>query len=425
MSIANFFPTAVGCGVVLALQCAAFAQEGDIDGDELVKLLTSPLDVEKEAGEKMLHTDGERLFDQALSGLESDDLGEVANSAERIKLYLSPWQRGMARSTLHRGSMNLGYPERPTQLPVNHPRAAQCATALLEAFERSLKTHPLPTRHDQWMLRLEVSSHRASIGSSLSEVADRDTLDRLATILGTAEDIDLITILVRVFEGSYGWPWTFQRGGICGNSTREEVQMFEKEQMTNSKNAAKKMVGWHTRFRDQPPAVFIEAALSEFWAEMFQEPGGIHHSVSVSSGAWTGLSPLVRHGETVVPLIEKRMAATGDLGVKGNCALVLTTITGGVDADLIRQLLASDDAARRYRHAELACEIIAAGRSTKWIQELDALQYLPFFKHRTASRALAICHRNAAIPYLEKALAADPENYTAEYAIKELNAWDE
>ena len=84
----------------------------------------------------------------------------------------------------------------------------------------------------------------------------------------------------------------------------------------------------------------------------------------------------------------------------------------------MRQLLASGHTERG-----LACQIVCAAGSRDWTAEIAGLQYRHGFDHKAASFTLATVLREEAIPYLRKAVKFDPDNYTAKYAISELERW--
>ena len=132
------------------------------------------------------------------------------------------------------------------------------------------------------------------------------------------------------------------------------------------------------------------------------------------------LEPLIRMGEPLLPLLRKRQAAERDLSKKGNYEVISAAITGKIDPALMRRLLASDHPDRG-----LACQIVIAAGTRDWTNEIAQLQFREGFDHNVASEALASVLRKSAIPLLRKAIDFDPDNDTAEYAIKELEKWPE
>jgi hypothetical protein len=125
-------------------------------------------------------------------------------------------------------------------------------------------------------------------------------------------------------------------------------------------------------------------------------------------------------GERIVPLLKDMQAETKDIDSRANYEIVIAAITGRADKAIVRELFAGS-----HPHIAMACAIITAADSTDWKDELDRLQYRTGFTGNTASHTLAVCHRKSVLNLLKKAAESNESNYTAKYAVLELQSWEE
>lgn len=167
----------------------------------------------------------------------------------------------------------------------------------------------------------------------------------------------------------------------------------------------------------------MDAAIETYWKPRFTDHYFLGQSFFGAEPTWRKLEPLIRQGEPALPVYEARIDESDDLCLTANYAVVITAITGQEDEALVRRLLASEDRGKWRMHATFATELILAAHSTRWKDDLVALQARPYFDAKRATRVLVRCHLHEALPLLESELVRDPMNSVAKYAIEELREW--
>jgi hypothetical protein len=111
--------------------------------------------------------------------------------------------------------------------------------------------------------------------------------------------------------------------------------------------------------------------------------------------------PLIRLGKATLPVLGARIR-------KGHedemfCRLMYATITGEVDTDYVRGLLAGSVEDQAW-----ACDLIAAAGSTAWFTELRTLALGASEGPRVSAAAcLATCHPLEAVPIVKQAAALE------------------
>jgi hypothetical protein len=118
----------------------------------------------------------------------------------------------------------------------------------------------------------------------------------------------------------------------------------------------------------------------------------------------------------IFPIIQKRQWNTGDLFLKGAYEEILAPLRGALNKDLVRQLLAGDEA-----EVKKAMNIISTFKCKDFMKELGRLIFTSF----EASLVLVKCHGKEALPIFKEALKNDPESPDSGYIrrlIKELES---
>jgi len=99
--------------------------------------------------------------------------------------------------------------------------------------------------HDA-LLKIPKDSPSLGVGQSalhcLHAIGDRSTGDELAMLLNQHKGGQLGDQLLTAVEGLYGIPLTYERFGICGNSTEEELAKFAREAAARQEAAIKDLL---------------------------------------------------------------------------------------------------------------------------------------------------------------------------------------
>ena len=375
---------------------------------KICDLLTSPVSSEQATGMKELQDHQHQYFALLTEFLSSPDLEVQADAARTIRIFVSPWARGLEAGQRSHGHMSLFLPWRPTSRPTDHPEAPHLRRALISAEGALLDKQNRWIRGDSGA----AISASSAICQCLAEVADDDSIQQLARFLECEDDTHLCAGIMGCLETFYGLHPGYRPHGICGNSSFLEIWLFRRSEAAICRREKKDLLQWRQEKGIKPMKDRLEKAFAQ-WNRSFDvylDPHGVEEAVQQ-------FEPLIRMGESALPLLVKKKNESTRLYTKGNVEFIIATITGNLDKPLVRELLRSEP--------EVACRVIVAAGSRDWKEELDQLQYRDRFDTNIASGALAICHRKAAIPLLKKAADSSKWNYTARYAVMELESWKE
>jgi len=359
-------------------------------------------------------------------------LNKRGDAAKLIRALLSPWARGILAGDKHHGQIELFKPRRPAHRSNLHPKTENIRQALLVSLDelleqgRGIGTPEIWKRlgPDQCVLILDTIK---ALCLCLSEFGDDETAGHLAGILSKEKDNHLCVPVMRCMETIYGLPTSF-RGFVlkCGNISEEMRNQIRREQNAQCEQAKAALVAWHKEHVKDDQDATMRATLAR-WDGYFAPTCPHCHWQIFRWNPFGGnphwllrFEPLIRMGERVVPLLKDMQAATKDIDSRANYEIVIAAITGRADKAIVRELFAGS-----HPHIAMACAIITAADSTDWKGELDRLQYRTGFTGNTASHTLAVCHRKSVLNLLKKAAESNESNYTAKYAVLELQSWEE
>lgn len=373
--------------------------------------LLSPHPAIEQAGMAELESHRAAYRTAILDGLAQP--GSRAQAANAMTLWLSPWARGVQAGRIHRGQLQLFQVRRPVPRAVDHPDAPLYRKALLDSLDSVLQ-ESVRAPDD-----LRNQGGTRALALALTEVADGTTRSRMAALLSRIDDPWIGEALLSALALLHGEPPPFQLGGICGNSSPEEIETFARAQRASYLQARDAMIRQVASTRDWTATRLMQAALDRLATRLEHEAFAINH---YNYHTWSSLAhePLVRIGEPLLPLLEPRREQEPTLIRKAHYAIIAATISGRVDSKLMNALLEESDATR-----VLACQLVAAAGSRNWNNQIAALQHRPGFNHHLPSHTLASVLREEALPFLRAAAERDPDNYTAHCAIKEIEAWSE
>ena len=373
------------------------------DLSDLVEQLVTDDNELRKTAETEAKKNGEQIVGQLIRKAErSRNPREFVTNIYRSGLVISPWLRGKERSARFVQYMSFIEPGFPVDRPVNHPVALRL---------RELLMSHIGSAADQREIRIACEI--------LAEVADDKTIDWSFSVLEKIREPNVGEPLVTLIDSRLGLRPTFRSLGICGNSTPaqfEEFEASERKRFIESVSQLKKTWG---EIRPLPKAD-RHKFLIDHWRNYIvpnQESysGSFIHS---QERLFQELEPLIRQGKPILAAIKDQQRLEPKLETKAVWEVVLATISGEENKELVSELL--DQKGDPYW--ELACEIILGARSVNWLDELEELQQMKYFDNGIASEIAAAIHRDAAIPSLNKALEYRSGNYHAEYSIKELKA---
>jgi hypothetical protein len=398
---------------IFAMAPFAAADEPDPILEKTVELLLSPSKRDQREGEILAVRNADAYGDTIVAGLK--DSRKRAVAAYQLRVLVSPWARGVAAGLEHKGHMTLFLPRRPVARPLDGPHHPVYRKALLDALNATATGPEVDDREFAF----------ESICQTLTEIGDSASLIAMAQLLKETDDYRLGRLLLESLCRRVGFhhPGT-PLGRMCGPlhfaeaKSRNVQNLSAQDRFIRQRNAFLQEFPYR---EDEAPdqQQLMRRALDRLEKRMLV-PEFVRLGYDESVSDVDKLEPLIRLGEPLLPLLRKRQAAERDLSKKGNYEVISAAITGEIDPALMRRLLASDHPDRG-----LACQITIAAGTRDWTNEIAQLQFREGFDHKEASDALASVLRKEALPHLLKALNFDPDNYTAKYAIMELEKWPE
>lgn len=206
----------------------------------------------------------------------------------------------------------------------------------------------------------------------LQQIGDRKTGDSLVKLIAQHQGGRLGDPVLTTIEQSYGIPSTYERHGICGNSSSEEIASFARNEAKRQAAAIDELLAWQQDHVNDSDEDFYDAVVLR-WSEML-----IHFAKTPNRTFDSDRTPapqlahLLGLGKPVVPALERRKkTATGwhEIAMLDFCVAFLT---GECDRDLVTELLAGDLSQQR-----VACFIIAASADPTWNDRIAALLRTP------------------------------------------------
>jgi hypothetical protein len=222
-------------------------------------------------------------------------------------------------------------------------------------------------------------------------------------------------------EAIHGLPPTYQRRGICGNSSREEMDRFVAAENARCLAARDQLVQWHREHAHQDEETRYNAVL-DAWSPHLRTPTEGYALRMQIFGPPTERR-LLSLGPAILPALERRIAQETNLHRQGEWELVRAYLTSDCDERLVEQLLAADIPAQIA-----ACRIIAAAEQPPWRERVVEFLQIPGHDptglrnpqevetlHEAAAYALLVCHGPEILPELRR---AKEQNSIAKDAIR-------
>jgi hypothetical protein len=304
--------------------------------------------------------------------------------------------------------------DRRWERAIDAPRAAEVRRAALAEIEQALRSgDKASTSRDD-----RCFSDQTCICLQLT--GDLSTADVLAEWMQRDVPASWIALWIPVVEAIHGLPPTYQRRGICGNSSREEREQSRAAENVRCLAARDQLVQWHRDHGKQGTEARYDAIL-DAWCPHLRTPtdGYSFRSACLASAE----RRLLSLGPALLPALDRRIARETDLQRQAEWSLVRTYITSDCDERLIERLLESDIPAQIA-----ACRLIAASEHSKWRNRLVSFLQVPGHDptgsrdhdevealHEAAAYALLVCHGPEILPELR---GAKEPCYTAKSAIQ-------
>lgn len=242
----------------------------------------------------------------------------------------------------------------------------------------------------------------------LQTIGDRATADALVKLLKRHQSERFGDQLLKTIDGLYGIPATYERFGICGNSTAEEMAGYAREATRRQVAAIDDLLAWRTQHVDSSDEEFYDAVVLR-WSEML-----IHFVNTPNRFAYHSdrtpapkLADLLGLGEPIVPALGRRKEAATSWAEAAMLEFCIAFLTGECDADLVTKLLAGDVSQQR-----VACSIIAATADPTWNDRVAELLRTPI-PDRNVEEVVVLRDVAAQAIYRSRGVTALPELRTA------------
>lgn len=401
---------------------SAADEKGRHSVSEIAELLVSDRPDDAAKGKSELAAQRAELIGGLLKTLEAgvpsdmDRLEAYSQASAQLGVILSPWVRGRECSARSQGSMSFETPRRPVERVAGLPEAPAVRKAL-QATIPLIKEEMERRKERDYQLDKTIAWQC----EALAEVADDATIDWALTVLAGKPDPYIAEPLAKLVDSYLGRPRGYQISVLCGTGlTEEDLKRYRDEEQTQIAKASDELAATWKEVRAMKPGGRIAFSIRQ-WRQHFVP------RQEVSSGSYhlyqkfifEEFAPLIRFGTPALGQLRAQQAQETRLEVKGVWEVVIAAITGEANPELVRALLETE-APYRSDYRSLVSEIIIAAGSKKWLAELEALQYSTDHGDLKPARAIAICNREEGIPALRRILEKNPDNYYAEYALKEM-----
>ncbi len=207
----------------------------------------------------------------------------------------------------------------------------------------------------------------------LQVTGDRQSADALVRLLPGHSGGRLGEEVLATIEVLYGIPKTYERFGICGNSTREEIEEFQKQEARRQKAAIDDLVNWledHAQDTDEEFADAVVARWSEVLVHIATNAQG--YVLDADRTPAPRIASLLNLGEPVVPALRRRQQNVQEWPERAMLEFAIAFITGKCDHELVDELLTGHFDQRR-----MACSIIAVTGQSNWDDQLVKLLRTP------------------------------------------------
>lgn len=242
----------------------------------------------------------------------------------------------------------------------------------------------------------------------------------LAQLLRKAPD----HYLMEAIEGAFGLPPSYQPLGVCGNSSREELEASAAEGRRRLAVGRQKLLKWIDGNADKSEPEQLQAVLAAWHPTLMRLTGPDAHTRYSSSNRdpARALGPLLRHGLKLVPPLRLAQAKTPQLSEQGMLEYVVASVSGECDVALVDQLLDGN------MHQQIvACQIISVAKQTdreNWQPTLVSFLKVPIYQSErqrvlnevgfvlrdAATTALFECQGVRILPTLEETCRLHFEN---------------
>ena len=182
----------------------------------------------------------------------------------------------------------------------------------------------------------------------------------LAQLLREAPEGHSTHYLMEAVEGAFGLPPSYQRLGICGNSSREELEAAAVEGNRRLAAGRQKGLKWIDDNADKAAQEQLLAVLAAWQPTLMRLTGPEAHTryASTDRDPARALRPLLLRPD-LVPSLRLAQARTQQLSEQGMLEYVAASVSGECDIELVDQLLDGD------MHQQIvACQIISVARQT-------------------------------------------------------------
>lgn len=207
----------------------------------------------------------------------------------------------------------------------------------------------------------------------LSVTGDRQVADELLDLLQEQRSRHFDEKILTTIEQLYGIPPTYERMGLCGNSTEEELARAADDLRARQDAAIEDLTAWRASIKDGTDDAFYEAVLLR-WSEVLihlakTPPGYLFGNDLTPAQQVTNLLAL---GDQILPALRRRQRRATDWGEVGMLEFCISCLTKAADPEQIRKLLDGDVSQKR-----LACCVIAATGDSTWTEEVVAMLRTP------------------------------------------------
>ncbi|MCB1133134.1 MAG: hypothetical protein KDN05_18580, partial [Verrucomicrobiae bacterium] len=257
--------SAVIAGACLLLSSASLMGLDFVETDpsDTADLLASDRAAEVTTGERILADNGSVYIDVLLGRIRTGAPEAKGKAAAELGILISPWIRGKESGARSRSFTSFEAPRRPVARVPHLAGADEIRQTIQSAVGNLLKeADDLPEPSHGFRQALEA------LCETLGEVADDGSMDWVIAELARIDSPRLAEPLIAFGDSYLGIPPVFRCSGLCGNSSREEVERFQRSQ-EREYSEARTTLGKHwTEVRPLETHARIEFAIGS-WRRYF------------------------------------------------------------------------------------------------------------------------------------------------------------
>ena len=377
---------------------------------QTLEVLVSDRAEEVSKGEALLAANEPLFVDTLLERIRRGDTDAKGKAAAELGILISPWIRGKEAGARSWEFTSFEAPRRPVEkMPqvargIEIRQAIQAAiSTLIQSAEAGLPQSP------------HFSDALNALCETLGEVADDATMDWAIERLQQINSSGLAPPLMELGASYLGIPTTFRAKGICGNSSRAEVEMLmHADALAFSEARANLKTQWSV-LRGLKAEERIAFAIKSWRDQLLLQQKSYDSPYAHQRWLFLGMESLIRLGTPAVDSLRRQQALEENSEMKAVWEAVIATITGQEDAEFVRTLFHGSDVQRK-----LACEIVVGATSRNWLHELDEVMQGTGSQVELATKAIASCDREEGLSALRAEFERHPSNFHAGYAVKEL-----